>query len=36
MPKSSNTAASFALHGFAPYKEKKGEEYMNDKQKGAF
>lgn len=36
MPKSSNTAASFALHGFAPYKEKKGEEYMNDKQKEHF
>jgi DnaK suppressor protein len=28
--------ASFSLHGFAPYQEKAGEEYMNAKQKQHF
>ncbi|MEQ3697227.1 MAG: RNA polymerase-binding protein DksA [Pseudomonadales bacterium] len=28
--------ASFSLHGIAPYKEKKGEEYMNIKQREHF
>ena len=36
MPKNSNNAATnadnHALHGFAPYQEKKGEEYMNSEQ----
>lgn len=27
---------SFALHGIEPYKEKKGEEYMNEKQREHF
>ncbi len=27
---------SFALHGIAPYKESKGEEYMNEKQREHF
>jgi len=27
---------TFALHGLAPYKEKKGEEYMNDRQLAHF
>ncbi len=30
--KSSTKTASAALHGFAPYKVKKGEEYMNEDQ----
>ncbi|WP_111641070.1 RNA polymerase-binding protein DksA [Marinimicrobium alkaliphilum] len=37
MPKSSSNAAdSAALNTFVPYKEKKGEEYMNDNQKEHF
>lgn len=41
MPRSTSKAASskaesFSMHGFSPYKEKKGEEYMNDKQKEHF
>ena len=37
MPKSSSkTTASITLGGFTPYKEKKGEEYMNDNQKNHF
>lgn len=36
MPNSSNTVESFALHGFEPYVESPGEEYMNDKQKEHF
>ncbi len=27
---------SFSMHGFTPYKEKRGEEYMNDNQKEHF
>jgi DnaK suppressor protein len=27
-----NSSANSGLHGFAPYQEKKGEEYMNEKQ----
>lgn len=30
------TTASFTLRDFEPYKEKRGEEYMNDKQKEHF
>ena len=30
MPKKAETATVAALHGFAPYTEKKGEEYMNE------
>lgn len=36
MPKSSKTTESITLGGFVPYKEKKGEEYMNDNQKSHF
>lgn len=32
MPTKQKADASFALKDFTPYKEKKGEEYMNDKQ----
>ncbi|WP_341936268.1 RNA polymerase-binding protein DksA [Marinimicrobium sp. C2-29] len=32
MPKSSSTAESYSISNFTPYKEKKGEEYMNEKQ----
>lgn len=35
MPES-QTTASFALRDFSPYKEKKGEEYMNADQKAHF
>ncbi|GLS26884.1 RNA polymerase-binding protein DksA [Marinibactrum halimedae] len=35
MPNSSS-AQSFSLHGFEPYKEKKGEEYMNAEQQEHF
>lgn len=34
--KSSPAAASASLHGFAPYKVKKGEEYMNESQREHF
>lgn len=34
MPKTAASAES--LHGFEPYKEKKGEEYMNEKQQEHF
>ncbi|HLS99069.1 MAG: RNA polymerase-binding protein DksA [Porticoccaceae bacterium] len=30
------SSTSISLHGFAPYQEKKGEEYMNDKQREHF
>lgn len=33
MPKQTDT---LTLHGFEPYKEKKGEEYMNEKQREHF
>lgn len=36
MPKSSSTAEKYSLGHFTPYKEKKGEEYMNDNQKEHF
>ncbi len=36
MPKNSKPADTYGLHGFQPYKEKKGEEYMNDEQKEHF
>tara|TARA_R110001592_G_scaffold320639_2_gene598744 strand:- start:65007 stop:65453 length:447 start_codon:yes stop_codon:yes gene_type:complete len=36
MPKKAGTATVAALHGFAPYTEKKGEEYMNEAQQGHF
>lgn len=38
MPKSApnKTNGLFSIHGFAPYKEKKGEEYMNEKQREHF
>lgn len=36
MPKSSKTTEGITLGGFTPYKEKKGEEYMNDNQKSHF
>jgi len=32
MPATKNSDTSFALKDFTPYKEKKGEEYMNNKQ----
>ncbi|MGV6806773.1 MAG: RNA polymerase-binding protein DksA [bacterium] len=32
MPKKAATSSVATLFGIAPYKEKKGEEYMNDKQ----
>mgnify|MGYP001216882061 CR=1 FL=1 len=31
--KAAAKVSSIALHGFEPYKEKKGEEYMNEKQR---
>ena len=34
--KASSTPGSAALHGFEPYKPKKGEEYMNEKQREHF
>jgi DnaK suppressor protein len=33
---SAKPSTSIALHGFAPYKAKKGEEYMNEKQREHF
>ncbi len=36
MPKSSTKSSNKSLREFTPYKEKKGEEYMNDKQKEHF
>ena len=36
MPKSSTNTETFALRPFVPYKEKKGEEYMNANQKEHF
>ncbi|BFM18294.1 RNA polymerase-binding protein DksA [Maricurvus nonylphenolicus] len=36
MPKSSTKSSNLSLSEFTPYKEKKGEEYMNDKQKEHF
>ncbi|MGH1370655.1 MAG: RNA polymerase-binding protein DksA [Cellvibrionaceae bacterium] len=36
MPKSSKNTDSITLRGFVPYKEKKGEEYMNEAQKDHF
>ncbi|MGD8175593.1 RNA polymerase-binding protein DksA [Marinimicrobium sp. ARAG 43.8] len=36
MPKSSTSAESNSLSNFTPYKEKKGEEYMNENQKEHF
>lgn len=36
MPKNAKNTDSAALKGFTPYKEKKGEEYMNDAQKDHF
>ncbi len=32
MPKSSSNAENYSLRTFVPYKEKKGEEYMNENQ----
>ncbi|MAT49682.1 MAG: RNA polymerase-binding protein DksA [Porticoccaceae bacterium] len=34
--KAAAKVSSIALHGFEPYKEKKGEEYMNEKQREHF
>lgn len=36
MPKKAEQATVAALHGFAPYTEKKGEEYMNEAQQEHF
>lgn len=36
MPKSSKTQDGITLRGFVPYKEKKGEEYMNEAQEDHF
>jgi DnaK suppressor protein len=36
MPKKAEKATVAALHGFAPYTAKKGEEYMNDAQQEHF
>lgn len=37
MPKKKSAkSAPAAIHGYAPYKEKKGEEYMNEKQREHF
>ncbi|MYM64325.1 RNA polymerase-binding protein DksA [Pseudomaricurvus sp. HS19] len=36
MPKNSKNTDSVTSRGFTPYKEKKGEEYMNDAQKEHF
>lgn len=37
MPKSApKKTGLFSIHGFEPYKEKKGEEYMNEKQREHF
>mgnify|MGYP000016898384 CR=1 FL=1 len=36
MPKNSSNSDSFASRSFTPYKEKKGEEYMNEPQKDHF
>jgi len=36
MPKKAQTATSISLHGFEPYKEKKGEEHMNEAQSEHF
>lgn len=36
MPKSSTKSTNQSLREFTPYKEKKGEEYMNDQQKDHF
>lgn len=37
MPKSApDKTGLFSIHGFSPYKEKKGEEYMNEKQREHF
>lgn len=36
MPNNTSAATSISLHGFEPYKEKKGEEYMNEKQREHF
>ncbi|MCV6605442.1 MAG: RNA polymerase-binding protein DksA [Porticoccaceae bacterium] len=34
--KAAAVATAISLHGFEPYKEKKGEEYMNEKQRDHF
>lgn len=36
MPKKAETVTIASLHGFTPYKEKKGEEFMNDNQRSHF
>lgn len=36
MPKKAETVTVASLHGFTPYKEKKGEEFMNDNQRSHF
>ncbi len=36
MPKSSSTAENHSMSNFTPYKEKKGEEYMNENQQEHF
>jgi DnaK suppressor protein len=36
MPKKAETATAPSLHGFTPYTEKKGEEYMNEAQQEHF
>ena len=36
MPTSTKKSESYTLREFTPYKEKKGEEYMNDQQKEHF
>ena len=33
MPTKKQATTAISLHGFEPYKEKKGEEYMNEKQR---
>ena len=36
MPKKAETVTIASLHGFTPYKEKKGEEFMNENQRSHF
>ena len=36
MPNKKSAATAISLHGFEPYKEKKGEEYMNESQREHF
>jgi DnaK suppressor protein len=36
MPKKAETVTIASLHGFTPYQEKKGEEFMNENQRSHF